>query len=264
MAIGGTFLSYNKVLPGAYINFISQARATNNLSDRGIVAMPFSNNWSSESQIVTVTSQDFINNSLSIFGYDYSDDKLVSIREVFKNASTLKFYRLGTGSKAYITIGDLLVTAKYSGTRGNDIKIKISQSIDTGNYTIYTYLDTTLVDETEVSSIYELVDDIQSNDYVDFSIVTNLQEEIEVESTTKEDESSTDQNITEEDLAESISTFSNYTLSLTAGINLQGALDYAITNAEYSSFLSNLEGESYNSLIYAGRQHYKKSFRFIH
>ncbi|MFI3230485.1 MAG: phage tail sheath family protein [bacterium] len=255
MAIGGTFLSYNKVLPGAYINFISQARATNSLSDRGVVAMPFSNNWSPESQIITVTSQDFLTNSLSIFGYDYSDDKLLYIREVFKNASILKFYRLGGGSKGYIAIGDLLVTAKYSGTRGNDIKIKISQSIDTANFTIYTYLGTTLVDEVEVTSIYELVDDIQSNDYVEFSIVTNLQS---VSIQENEYESQTDQN-TEEDLYESISTLSSYTLSLTAGVNLQGATDYSTTNAQYSSFLSNLECESFNTLIYAGEDNIIKS-----
>ena len=35
---GGTWLTQNKVLNGAYINFISAARASTNLSDRGYVA----------------------------------------------------------------------------------------------------------------------------------------------------------------------------------------------------------------------------------
>jgi len=37
---GGTFLVQNKVLPGSYINFISAARASAVLSDRGVATMP--------------------------------------------------------------------------------------------------------------------------------------------------------------------------------------------------------------------------------
>lgn len=37
---GGTFLTQNKVLAGAYINFISAAKASANLSDRGYATMP--------------------------------------------------------------------------------------------------------------------------------------------------------------------------------------------------------------------------------
>ena len=36
---GGTFTSQNKVLPGAYINFVSAARASASLSERGTAAM---------------------------------------------------------------------------------------------------------------------------------------------------------------------------------------------------------------------------------
>ena len=36
---GGTFLTQNKVLPGAYINFVSAAKASATLSDRGYAAM---------------------------------------------------------------------------------------------------------------------------------------------------------------------------------------------------------------------------------
>ena len=37
---GGTFLVQNKILPGAYINFISVANASASLSDRGIATLP--------------------------------------------------------------------------------------------------------------------------------------------------------------------------------------------------------------------------------
>ena len=45
---GGTFISQNKVLPGAYINFVSVAQASATLSDRGIVTMPLDLDWGAE------------------------------------------------------------------------------------------------------------------------------------------------------------------------------------------------------------------------
>ena len=43
---GGTFLTQNKILPGAYINFISVANASATLSDRGIATIPLDMNLS--------------------------------------------------------------------------------------------------------------------------------------------------------------------------------------------------------------------------
>lgn len=45
---GGTFLTQNKILPGAYINFISVAQASATLSDRGIATIPLDMNWGPE------------------------------------------------------------------------------------------------------------------------------------------------------------------------------------------------------------------------
>ncbi len=36
---GGTYLVQNKILPGAYINFVSQPRAMGTLGERGTVCM---------------------------------------------------------------------------------------------------------------------------------------------------------------------------------------------------------------------------------
>lgn len=44
---GGTFLTQNKELPGAYINFVSRTAAAAALSDRGIVTMPLELDWGS-------------------------------------------------------------------------------------------------------------------------------------------------------------------------------------------------------------------------
>ena len=57
--------------------------------------------------------------SIKIFGYGYSDEKLKGIRDIFLNAATVYFYRLNKGEKAECKFA----TAKYSGERGNDIEI---------------------------------------------------------------------------------------------------------------------------------------------
>lgn len=42
---GGQWTTQNKVLGGAYINFISAARVTTNLSERGVASMPLELDW---------------------------------------------------------------------------------------------------------------------------------------------------------------------------------------------------------------------------
>ncbi len=165
MAGGGLFTSYNKVLPGAYINFISKARANTQISERGVVAIAFANSWGEEGKIVSITAEDFETDALKIFGYSYSSDVLLPIREIFKNATELKLFRLGGGEKASIAIESLNVLAKYAGIRGNDIKIKVSKDVSTEDFTVYTYIEETLVDEQTVANINELVE----NDFVTFS-----------------------------------------------------------------------------------------------
>jgi hypothetical protein len=49
---GGTFLTQNKILPGAYINFISAARASATLSDRGIATMPLIMDWGVQTAVM--------------------------------------------------------------------------------------------------------------------------------------------------------------------------------------------------------------------
>ena len=59
---GGTFTTQNKVLPGAYINFVSLAAANSTLSDRGIATMPLELDWGVENEVFEVTSADFQKN----------------------------------------------------------------------------------------------------------------------------------------------------------------------------------------------------------
>ena len=59
----------NKVLPGAYINFVSAARASATLGDRGTAAFPLSLDWGPENEVVTIENSEFQKGSLALTGY---------------------------------------------------------------------------------------------------------------------------------------------------------------------------------------------------
>lgn len=96
---GGTFLVQNKVLPGAYINFVSLANATATLSDRGFCTMPLDLDWGVEGEVFEVTAGDFQKNSMKIFAHAYMDEEMKGLRDLFLNAQVFFAYRLNTGRK---------------------------------------------------------------------------------------------------------------------------------------------------------------------
>lgn len=165
---GGTFTAQNKILPGSYINFVSLNKANSSLSDRGIVTMPLILDWGESDKVIEITNADFQKNALKLFGYDYSHDKMKGLRDLFLNARILYAFRLnGDGVKASNTYA----TAKYAGTRGNDIKIIIQKNVDDETkFDVKTVLDTIIVDEQTVKTASELVD----NDYVSFKTTATL------------------------------------------------------------------------------------------
>lgn len=135
---GGLWTTQNKTLPGAYINFVSKDSASASLSDRGYAAMPLELGWGPGGEVITVTNEDFIKNSLKVLGYAYDADELKGLRDLFTNADTLYTYRLNSGgTKAGSDFG----TAKYEGALGNTIcnVVTISDYIeDTVNAVDYT------------------------------------------------------------------------------------------------------------------------------
>ena len=162
---GGTFVAQNKVLPGAYINFVSLAAASATLSDRGIATMPLVLDWGVEGAVFEVTNADFQKNCMNIFGYPYDHEKMKGLRDLFRNITTLYAYRLnGGGTKASNTYA----TAKFSGVRGNDLKIIIQKNVDDQTtFVVKTVMDTTIVDTQTVASAANLV----ANDFVTWGTV---------------------------------------------------------------------------------------------
>jgi hypothetical protein len=165
---GGTFLVQNKVLPGSYINFISLARASATLSDRGYGAMALELDWGVDGEVFTVENSDFEKESMKIFGYDYTHDKLKGLRDLFKNLKTGYFYKLNNGA---LKAANAFATAKYGGIRGNDIKIIISTNIDdVSKFDVTTMIDSTVIDLQTVAAATDLI----ANDYVTFKTGATL------------------------------------------------------------------------------------------
>ncbi|HGM3508522.1 TPA: phage tail sheath family protein [Clostridioides difficile] len=201
---GGTFVTQNKVLPGAYINFISAKRATRSLSDRGIVAMPLELDWGIDEEVFQVTSDDFEKYSTKYFGYDYTHEKLKGLRDLFKNIRLGYFYKLNKGVKASCTIA----TAKYSGIRGNDLKIVVTTNIDDNTkFDVVTLLDNKKVD----TQIAKVITDLEDNDYVIWKKDATLE--------------------------------ASAGLVFTGGTNGE-----SVTGAEYQAFLDKIESYSFNAL----------------
>ena len=152
---GGKFNTQNKVLPGAYINYISTANVNTGLGTRGVVAMPIELDWG-ENGVIEISNSTFHTQCRELLGYSVDSEKVKNIREVLANAVTVYLFRLnGTGVKATCTYAE----AKYPGTRGNDLKIVIAANVDEpSKFNVSTYLDNALIETQTVASAAGLVD----------------------------------------------------------------------------------------------------------
>ena len=154
---GGSFTTQNKVLPGAYINFVSAASSVAVLSERGTAAIPLEFGWGPEKEAFVVTAQDYQEKCQEIFGYPADAPQMWQIRELFKNLTKGIFYRLNGGIKASCDYGE----ARYSGIRGKDLTLVVSANVnDSAKYDVKTLLDMKEVDRQTVSSAADLKDNL--------------------------------------------------------------------------------------------------------
>mgnify|MGYP000923227633 FL=1 len=211
---GGTFTVQNKILPGAYINFVSAGRAAQ-LGSRGVVALPLELNWGPENKVFAVTAEDFNRTAIDVFGYDPTDASLLLVREALKRAKTLLAYRVNSGGqKASATVGGMAVTAKWGGTRGNDLKVAIlTNADDATKVDVVTYLGTMEVDRQTVSAASGSAN-LKDNNFVTFG---------EAE-----------------------------TLTPASATALTGGSNGTVDGTAYSNFLNAIEVEAFNVIGYPG------------
>ena len=157
---GGTFLTQNRVRAGVYINFRSAGRKAAAVGSRGTAALPMEIGFGPAGKLLPVTADTDVR---KLFGYRAGDPALLLLQECAKRAGTVLAYRLAEGGKASCTGGNLTATAKYGGSRGNALAVRITA--EAGAFRVETLLDGEALDVqhgTEVS-------DLSANSWVEFS-----------------------------------------------------------------------------------------------
>lgn len=165
---GGTWLSQNKVRPGAYINFKAVRKGSMTTGDRGIIAIPLALSWGKEGELIEVLSTELLNgDSQKSVGFTAFDPESKLLAGALSYCYKALVYRTnGGGVKATATVGNITATAKYSGTYGNKIILAITNDQNEGTWTFITYVDGVSVDKQVISEASEL----ENNDYVDFAV----------------------------------------------------------------------------------------------
>ncbi len=159
---GGTWKSQNKVRPGVYINVVAKNEQDAYAGERGVLTMPAALNWGPEGTLMTITAGEDTFARLGYYSYE-----ILLLREAFKHARTVLLYRVNTdGVKATATAENLTITAKYAGTRGNDIRITVAVNVDDDTkFDVTTYVELAEIETQTVGTIAELA----TNDFVIFS-----------------------------------------------------------------------------------------------
>lgn len=168
---GGTFTpGSEKVRPGIYFNFKLRAKERISTGERGRVALPVVLNWGETKKLIEISSEKDASEKL---GVDIAEDSMFLVREAKKKASTVLVYRVNEGTAAAATIqtsgvdgGTVNVTAKFGGTKGNEITIQVSENVlDPTKMDVVTFVSTREVDRQTVADASEL----KENNYVKFS-----------------------------------------------------------------------------------------------
>lgn len=195
--VGGNWTTQNKVLPGVYTNYEGKGNNPAVTGERGIVGLPVIFPWLLEKTVISVDAA-AAEKLIASFGLD-----ALLIREAIKNASEILLYRINSGTKATVTQGNLICTAKYSGLYGNKLSVSIENTVGAaGKFDVITWLDTSEIDRQTVTAISELED----NEWINFTKAA--EEEI---------------------------------LAVSAGKPLASGANGAVTNFDWVAFLSAIE-----------------------
>lgn len=149
--------------PGAYTNFKAAAVARIGAPLAGTVAVPIVNDWGPEGEVVEANS---FGEYKAVYGDTITAEGYRAGYQAFKGeginnrggAAKCLFYRMvgSSGKAAFVELADtaeaedadaVVITAKYKGSRGNDLKITVEANAnDESKYDIVVLLDGTEVE----------------------------------------------------------------------------------------------------------------------
>lgn len=164
---GGTWSNQNKVRPGVYIRFKTAKAQRLSVGERGTVAIARLLSWG---PVGVVSAVEAGADPTPYTGYPITNANNRFLSEIFKGSNRtpgprkVLLYRLtGTGAvQAAATVGTMTVTAKYPGTRGNDISVVLTEETD-DTFTASTVVDNEIVDQQQGITA---ISDLQANDWV--------------------------------------------------------------------------------------------------
>lgn len=168
---GGTWETQNKVRPGVYINFKTNQADALTIGERGVVAICEPLSWGPVGQIQTVEAGA---DTTPFVGYDITETPARFLQEIFKGTNRtdgpreVLLYRppASSSAQAKATVGSLTATAKYPGTRGNDITLVITALTDPeSTFNVQTVVGGVIRDAQQAAQITDLVE----NDWVTWS-----------------------------------------------------------------------------------------------
>lgn len=101
---GGVWVTQNKVLPGAYINFVNLANVASAVGNRGVVAIALPLTAYKAGEVISITSNEFSLKAKEILAGGNSEttpavpeSSMVALREVFKHATKVHVYNAYVG-----------------------------------------------------------------------------------------------------------------------------------------------------------------------
>lgn len=173
---GGTWTKQNKQRPGAYINTkaIAQAKPDTSLG-RVLLIGAIQTGWGAHGVIPLEIESDF----KALLGTTIDDPRLVAVKEALKGAVTVLYVNMNPGEKAKITDAALPwnFTAKYAGTKGNDLTISVEKDPnDETLINVNTLFGTELVAQQQVRTT--TASGLESNPYVDVEFTGDATEPI--------------------------------------------------------------------------------------
>lgn len=216
---GGTWTSQNKVRPGVYIRFKSNDDYRMTIGERGVVAVCLSLSWGPYSKIMTITPD---MDTTALLGHPISE--IFELREMFKGTN-----RTGGPKKILLMRASATGDAAAAVTTGN-LTATAKYNGTLGNkikIVITANLDSTFTVDTVYDSkimdtqIGATVSDLTDNDWVAFT--------------------------------------GSGALAATAGASLTGGLDGTLATTAHSTFLTRLEGQDFDIVLYAGSDSTTKS-----
>lgn len=204
-----------KTRPGTYINFESDRNDTVGNSERGIVLLPligYDFGPAKTPIILTAAAPDAYSVGLGRSVYDATNDKMRLIREAFKKASKVIVYITESGTAATGTAAPLTVTAKYGGTRGNDIHVSVVTN-PVGGFDVTVYLDA------DATAVYEGVKTVEE-------LIAAAADDKLVKFTGTGD------------------------LKAASGVKLAGGTNVTSANGDVTAFVDKMEGIKFNTLCF--------------